>query len=118
VNRTPGPWFRKRCRHRTIPPRRAIGGVEPGAKPCVAGALKALAADKGVTLAQLSLAWILARGDDIVPIPGTDQRRYLEENARAAEVQLTPDDLRRITEAFPPEAVAGERLADDSRIDR
>jgi aryl-alcohol dehydrogenase-like predicted oxidoreductase len=80
--------------------------------------LKQLAAEKGVTLAQLSLAWILAQGDDIVPIPGTDQRRYLEENALAAEVRLSDDDRRRIAEAFPPEAVAGERLADYSRIDR
>ena len=80
--------------------------------------LKQLAAAKGVTLAQLSLAWILAQGDDIVPIPGTDQRRYLEENALAAEIRLSEDDLRRIAEAFPPEAVAGERLADYSRIDR
>jgi aryl-alcohol dehydrogenase-like predicted oxidoreductase len=80
--------------------------------------LKKVATDKGVTLAQLSLAWILAQGDDIVPIPGTDQRRYLEENATAAEITLSEDDLRRIAKAFPPEAVAGERLADYSRIDR
>jgi aryl-alcohol dehydrogenase-like predicted oxidoreductase len=80
--------------------------------------LKRLAADKGITLAQLSLAWILAQGDDIVPIPGTDRRRYLEENAGAVEVRLGPQDLRRIAEAFPPEAVAGDRLADYSRIDR
>ena len=80
--------------------------------------LRRLAADKGVTLAQLSLAWILTQGDDIVPIPGTDQRRYLEENAGAAEVRLSLDDLRRVAEAFPPEAVAGDRLADYSRIDR
>jgi aryl-alcohol dehydrogenase-like predicted oxidoreductase len=81
-------------------------------------ALKAIARDKGVTLAQLSLAWILAQGDDIVPIPGTGHLRYLEENARAADVRLTPGDLERIAGAFPPEAVAGERLADWSRIDR
>ena len=80
--------------------------------------LRGIAADKGVTLAQLSLAWILAQGEDIVPIPGTGHLRYLEENARAADVRLTADDLRRIADAFPPEAVAGERLADWSRIDR
>jgi aryl-alcohol dehydrogenase-like predicted oxidoreductase len=80
--------------------------------------LKKVATDKGVTLAQLSLAWILAQGDDIVPIPGTDQRGYLEENAVAADIKLGEDDLRRIANAFPPEAVAGERLADYSRIDR
>jgi aryl-alcohol dehydrogenase-like predicted oxidoreductase len=81
-------------------------------------ALKLVAADKGVTLAQLSLAWILAQGEDVVPIPGTGHRRYLEENAGAADVRLTPHDLQRIADAFPPEAVAGERLADWSRIDR
>jgi aryl-alcohol dehydrogenase-like predicted oxidoreductase len=80
--------------------------------------LKQLAADRRVTLAQLSLAWILAQGDDIVPIPGTDQVRYLEENSLAAQVRLSEDDRRRIAEAFPPAAVAGERLADYSRIDR
>jgi aryl-alcohol dehydrogenase-like predicted oxidoreductase len=80
--------------------------------------LRRIAAEKGVTLAQLSLAWILAQGADIVPIPGTGHQRYLEENARAADLVLTQDDIRRIDEAFPPEAVAGERLADFSRIDR
>ena len=82
------------------------------------GRLKDLAAVKGITLAQLSLAWILAQGDDVVPIPGTDQVRYLEENALAAKVVLSSDELRRVAQAFPREAVAGERLADYSRIDR
>jgi aryl-alcohol dehydrogenase-like predicted oxidoreductase len=81
-------------------------------------ALKQVAADKGVTLAQLAIAWILAQGDDIVPIPGTGRVRYLEENARAVDVALDAQDLARIEAAFPPEAVAGERLADWSRIDR
>jgi aryl-alcohol dehydrogenase-like predicted oxidoreductase len=81
-------------------------------------ALKSLAAEKGVTLAQLSLAWILAQGEDIVPIPGTAHVRKLEENARAIDVQLSAEDVARISAAFPPEAVAGERLADWSRIDR
>jgi len=80
--------------------------------------LKHIAAGKGVTLAQLAIAWILARGDDIVPIPGTGHVRYLEENARAADITLGPEDLARIDRAFPPEAVAGDRLADWSRIDR
>jgi len=80
--------------------------------------LERLGAEKSITLAQLALAWILAQGDDIVPIPGTDRRQYLEENAHAAAVRLTPADLQRILQAFPPEAVAGDRLADYSRIDR
>jgi aryl-alcohol dehydrogenase-like predicted oxidoreductase len=59
--------------------------------------------------AQLALAWVLAQGDDIVPIPGTKRRKYLEENVAASEVGLTQEDLRRIDEAFPPESAAGER---------
>ena len=80
--------------------------------------IKAIARDKGCSLAQLSLAWILAKAEDIVPIPGTGHLRYVEDNAGAAEVRLTADDMARIEAAFPPEAVAGERLADWSRIDR
>jgi aryl-alcohol dehydrogenase-like predicted oxidoreductase len=80
--------------------------------------VREIASEVDASPAQLAVAWILAQGDDIVPIPGTDQRRYLEENARAALVELTKDDLARIARAFPPEAVAGARLADYSRIDR
>jgi aryl-alcohol dehydrogenase-like predicted oxidoreductase len=83
-----------------------------------ASAVKDLASRKGATPAQIALAWLLHKGNDIVPIPGTDQRRYLEENAVAAQITLSEDDLRRIAKAFPPQAVAGERLADYSRIDR
>lgn len=81
-------------------------------------ALRQIAADKGCTLAQLSLAWILAQGDDVVPIPGTHQRIYLEENSRAMDIRLTGDELVAIAAAFPLAAVAGDRLADYSRIDR
>ena len=66
-----------------------------------------LAADKGVTSAQLALAWVLAQGEDLVPIPGTKRRKYLEENARAADIELTGVDLARIDAELPP--VAGER---------
>ena len=66
-----------------------------------------LAADKGVTSAQLALAWVLAQGEDLVPIPGTKRRKYLEENARAADIELTDVDLARIDAELPP--VAGER---------
>jgi aryl-alcohol dehydrogenase-like predicted oxidoreductase len=77
-----------------------------------------IAARKGCTPAQLALAWVLARGDDVVPIPGTKRRRYLEDNAGAVDVELTEDDLARIEEAFPRGATAGERYPDMSSIDR
>src|SRR6202008_316164 len=58
------------------------------------------AADKGIAPAQLALAWVLAQGDDIVPIPGTKRRSYLEQNAGAVDVELTEDDLARIGDAI------------------
>jgi aryl-alcohol dehydrogenase-like predicted oxidoreductase len=66
-----------------------------------------IAADKGITPAQLAIAWVLAQGDDLVPIPGTKRRSYLEENAAAVDVELSADDLERIN-AEMPEA-AGDR---------
>jgi aryl-alcohol dehydrogenase-like predicted oxidoreductase len=68
-----------------------------------------IAASKNCKPAQLALAWVLAQGRDIVPIPGTKRRTYLEENAKTLEVELSPDDLARINEAAQPEAVAGTR---------
>jgi len=68
-----------------------------------------LAREKNCTPSQLALAWVLAQGDDIVPIPGTKRRKYLEENVGALDVQLTPEDLRRLEEAFPSGAAAGPR---------
>jgi len=68
--------------------------------------------EKGCTPAQLALAWLLAQGPDIVPIPGTKQRRYLEENVRALEVVLTPADLRRIEEVAPKGITAGARYSE------
>ncbi|MEA2340081.1 MAG: hypothetical protein QOG11_158 [Solirubrobacteraceae bacterium] len=76
-----------------------------------------LAREKGVTASQLALAWVLAQGEDIVPIPGTKRVRYLEENVAATEIELTPDDLRRLDEAAPAGATAGQRYADMSSID-
>jgi aryl-alcohol dehydrogenase-like predicted oxidoreductase len=70
----------------------------------LAGRVAELAEEKGVPPAQLALAWVLAQGDDIVPIPGTKRRTYLEQNAGAVDVELTPDDLERIA-AELPEAV-------------
>jgi aryl-alcohol dehydrogenase-like predicted oxidoreductase len=66
-----------------------------------------IAAEKDITPAQLALAWVLSQGDDLVPIPGTKRRRYLEENARAVDVELSADDLARIEAELPK--VAGER---------
>jgi aryl-alcohol dehydrogenase-like predicted oxidoreductase len=71
--------------------------------------IKALAAEKGCTAGQLALAWVLARGEDIVPIPGTKCRAYLEENVGAARVILTADDRRRIDEVAPKGVAAGDR---------
>ena len=68
-----------------------------------------IASEKKCTPSQLALAWVLAQGEDIVPIPGTKRRKYLEENVAALDVKLTKDDLRRIDEVFPPDAAAGER---------
>jgi aryl-alcohol dehydrogenase-like predicted oxidoreductase len=68
-----------------------------------------IAKEKDITPAQLALAWVLAQGDDIVPIPGTKRRQYLEENAAAVEVELTDEELARIDEELPE--VAGERYA-------
>jgi aryl-alcohol dehydrogenase-like predicted oxidoreductase len=68
-----------------------------------------LAREKGCTASQLALAWVLAQGSDIVPIPGTKRRKYLEENAAADSIQLTKEDLRRVDEVFPASAAAGDR---------
>jgi len=81
------------------------------------GRVTELAEEKGCTPGQLALAWVLAQGDDIVPIPGTKRVAYLEENVAATEVELTEDDLRRIDEAAPKGATAGDRYADMSSID-
>jgi aryl-alcohol dehydrogenase-like predicted oxidoreductase len=80
--------------------------------------VREIADEKGVSPAQLALAWVLHRGDDVVPIPGTKRVSYLEENAVAVEVELTEDDLARIEAAFPKGATAGERYPDMSTIDR
>ena len=74
-------------------------------------AVGAIAADKGVTAAQLALAWVLAQGEDLVPIPGTRRIATLEQNAAATDMVLTSDDLARIEAVFPRGAAAGERYA-------
>jgi aryl-alcohol dehydrogenase-like predicted oxidoreductase len=70
-----------------------------------------LAKDKGCTPSQLTLAWVLAQGDDILPIPGTKRRKYLEENAHAIEVKLEKSELDELDKAFPVDAAAGDRYA-------
>ena len=82
--------------------------------------VKAIASKKGITAGQLALAWLLAQGDDIVPIPGTKRRTYLEENIGAATVTLTADDLSRINAVAPQGVAAGDRYPAQSMssIDR
>ncbi|GAB2710270.1 aldo/keto reductase [Nocardia thraciensis] len=75
----------------------------------IVDALRKIADEKGVTAGQLALAWVQSRGVDVVPIPGTKRRAYLEQNVAAAEIELTADDLARIEQAAPADAVAGAR---------
>jgi aryl-alcohol dehydrogenase-like predicted oxidoreductase len=79
--------------------------------------ITAIAADKGCTPGQLALAWVLAQGDAIVPIPGTKRVTYLEENVRATDVSLTAEDLDALEQAVPRDAVVGDRYGDMSHID-
>ncbi|WET80456.1 aldo/keto reductase [Amycolatopsis sp. QT-25] len=88
-------------------PRFAEGNFERNM--AIVEALRALAERKGVTAGQLALAWVQAQGDDVVPIPGTKRRKYLEENAAAAELELSEADIEAIEKAAPAEAIAGER---------
>ncbi|HET8772863.1 MAG TPA: aldo/keto reductase [Thermoanaerobaculia bacterium] len=80
--------------------------------------IEELAGAKGVTPSQLALAWVLHRGDDVVPIPGTKHVKYLEENAGALRVTLSEDELRRIDELAPKGMAAGDRYPDMSTVNR
>jgi len=80
--------------------------------------VKAIAAEKGATPGQLALAWVLSRGADIVPIPGTKRTKYLRENVGSVDITLTDDDKRRLEEIAPKGIAAGERYPDMSSIDR
>ncbi len=71
--------------------------------------VRAIAQRKGVTAAQLALAWVLAKGEDLAPIPGTKRRKYLEEDAAAVDVKLTPQEVAELEAAFPQNAIVGER---------
>jgi aryl-alcohol dehydrogenase-like predicted oxidoreductase len=71
--------------------------------------VETLAARQGITAGQLALAWVLAQGEDIVPIPGTKRRKYIEENAAAVDVSLAPELILELKQLFPPDSAAGER---------
>jgi aryl-alcohol dehydrogenase-like predicted oxidoreductase len=73
--------------------------------------VRAIAAAKGITPGQLALAWVMAKGEDVVPIPGTKRRTYLEENAGAAAIQLSSADVAELEAAVPEDAIAGDRYA-------
>ena len=73
--------------------------------------IEAVAREKGCSPAQLALAWVLAQGEDIVPIPGTQRRKYLDENVGALKVRLSREDLDRIDRVIPPGVAAGTRYA-------
>ena len=80
--------------------------------------VREIAAERGVTPGQLALAWVLHQGEDVIPIPGTKRRSYLEENAAASRIRLSAQELARIDEAAPHGAAAGERYADMSAVHR
>ena len=73
--------------------------------------VRAIAKRKGVTAGQLALAWVLSKGDDVVPIPGTKRRKYLEENAAAVEITLSPDEVTELEAAVPREEIVGDRYS-------
>ena len=77
-----------------------------------ASVVREVATRRGASPGQIALAWLLHKGDDLVPIPGTKRRRYLEENVRAAEIALDSADLSQLDAALPPEVVAGPRYDD------
>jgi aryl-alcohol dehydrogenase-like predicted oxidoreductase len=85
-----------------------------------AAAVRELAARRGVTPGQIALAWLLHKGPDVVPIPGTKRRRYLEENVAAADVRLTRDEMARLDAALAPDKVAGPRYGEKqmAQVDR
>jgi aryl-alcohol dehydrogenase-like predicted oxidoreductase len=90
-------------------PRFQPGNIEQNLK--LAEVIKTVAADKGCAPAQVALAWLLAQGDKVIPIPGTRHIRNLDSNAGAADIALTTAELNRIEATFPPNAAAGGRYA-------
>ena len=92
---------------RRIHPRFHAGNLERNLE--LVQSLDRMGAAHGLSAAQVALAWLLSRGDDVVPIPGTKQQRYLDANAAATEVALPAEELQHLSDVFRPEAVAGER---------
>jgi aryl-alcohol dehydrogenase-like predicted oxidoreductase len=84
-------------------------GANYDANMRAAGIVRELAREKNATPAQIALAWLLAKGDDIVPIPGTKRRNYLEENIGAVSIHLSPDEVRKLDQSLAPEAISGPR---------
>jgi aryl-alcohol dehydrogenase-like predicted oxidoreductase len=82
--------------------------------------VKAVAARKGVTAGQMALSWVMAKGEDVVPIPGTKRRKYLEENAAAVAIKLSAAEISELEEAVPEDEIVGDRYAEGSMktIDR
>ncbi len=100
--------------YRRASPRFAVDNLERNLE--LVARVRELAAQRSCTPGQLALAWVLARGEDVVPIPGTKRRTYLEENVGALDVELGPDELASLEAVFPPGAAAGDRYADMSPI--
>lgn len=95
-------------------PRFQPGNLEHNLK--LLSRVEELAKEKSATPAQLALAWLMAQGEDIIPIPSSKSRRHLEENLKVLEIELTPDDLARLDEILPPGAAAGTRARDMDRV--
>ncbi len=96
---------------RRFNPRFAEGNLQANLR--IVETVRALAAEKGCTPAQLALAWLLAQGEDVIPIPGTKRIRYLDDNLGALNVVLSAQDLARIAEALPAGVAAGERYTEE-----
>src|SRR5262249_16782435 len=88
-------------------PRFQRGNFEANMKAAEVG--RGIAGEKGAKPGQIALAWLLHKGDDIVPIPGTKRRTYLEENIAAADIDLSAEDMSRIDSSLPPDAISGPR---------
>jgi aryl-alcohol dehydrogenase-like predicted oxidoreductase len=99
---------------RSSHPRFQSGNLERNLK--MLADFEALAKEKGITPAQLTLAWLMAQGDDIIPIPSNKTRGHLEENIKAADVELSKEDLARLDRILRPESVAGPRSRDMQRV--
>jgi len=95
-----------------------FGGENFEANMRLVARVRELAAARKVTAGQLALAWVLAQGEDIVPIPGTKRRKYVEENLVAATIVLSADELAALDAAVPKGAAAGLRYADMSNVNR